>query len=130
MNEDELILAPEDAALLLDSWSYYDTPTKALWDRLRACAALVTPPLNGDVVWSGLTARLAKNGTPHNQCKTVVRARSEAEAVRLLQAAGEIISASYFSNHWSVTGNRESLCQAVARGVWVKGTEGWIKAGR
>jgi len=129
MNQGEMILTPEDAELLLRVvHNYYcadgDLPA---WHQLRArifaCAALVLPPLNGDKVWTGLTTDIIRPG----QTPTVVRARSKAEAIRLLQAARERISAGWFANHWSVTGNCEQLCAAKERGVYVKTPEGWIK---
>ena len=123
-----MILTPEDAALLVRSLGsdnvYAVVGALAdLYERLKACAALVPPPLNGDKVWYGLTTDIIRPG----QKPTVVRARSNAEAIRLLQAARQRISAGWFSNHWSRTSNREDLCAAKERGVYVKTPEGWIK---
>ncbi len=136
MNQGEMILTPEDAAILVRerSWSLGNPPSFAesaeyarVFTKIRACAALVPPPLNGDKVWSGLTIGLVRTGKHQNQSQTVVRAKSKAEAVRLLNAAGERISAFHFSQHWGVTGNREQLCAAKERGVYVSTRGGWVK---
>jgi hypothetical protein len=134
--EDLLSITPEDAAVLLrgglvSSALLTDGELKAydvIVKRLEAHAKLAIPPIGKDKVWSGFTFRLAKNGTQHNQCRTVVRARNKAEAVRLLDAAGERMNPTYFNRYFGGTGNREELCLAVERGVWVKDSEGWIKA--
>ncbi len=130
----EMILTPEDAALLLPALQQSDAPSwvsgnRVAWhqllERIEACAALVPPPLNGDKVWYGLTMGLVRNG---RQSETIVRAKSQAEASRLLELAGEgRTTVGHLRNYWSVTGNREQLCVAVERGVWVKGSNGWIK---
>lgn len=137
MNE-LLGLTPEDAALLLRVFTGDITMTdtsgaayRELKNRLESHATLVVPPMGKDKVWHGMTTGIIKwkAGQPHqNQWDTVVRAKSAAEAVRMLQAAGERVSASHFSSHWGITSNRESLVQCTAPGVWVKGPKGWVKA--
>ena len=143
MSQGEMVLTPEDAALLLmlirpESMSFW-VPSADLkqWEGLRqkleACAALVPPPLNGDLVSFGLTTGLLDNGRPQNQSETIVRARSMAQAVRLLGKAGEHVSTYRFRNYWTVTGNRVQLVVAKEEGVWVNpyrwsdNPEGWIK---
>jgi len=125
---DLLGLTPEDAVLIceaLEVSSYHDierwpAAKQLRWHelsvKLEAHAKLVPPPLGKDKVWHGLTMRLVDTGTVQNQAQTIVRARSAAEAVRLLNAAGEYISASHFKNYWGLTGNREQLVQAVEPG--------------
>jgi len=128
MNQGEMILTPEDAALLLRALHGYGNEDQAEWHPLRArifaCAALVPPPLNGDKVWHGMTMGVIRNG---RQSTTIVRAKSQAEALRMLHTAGHSITAGHLRNYWSVTGNREELCVAKERGVYVQTPEGWIK---
>jgi hypothetical protein len=134
MNQGEIVLFPEDAALLLQMLQprcEYDPATcYRLFDRLEACAKLVIPNMGKDKVWYGLTTNFVRLNAGHNQADTIVRASSKAEAVRLLNAAAghPMMTMHQFSGWWSETGNREQLAQATEKGVWVKGSEGWVKA--
>ena len=125
-----LILTPEDCAELLRHLTGWVRPNAEMLARLEAHARLVPPPLNGDKVWSGRPlwrASVFADGSRHNQIETVVRAKTKAEAHRLLSAAGNAQTTTQFAGHWGQTGNREQLAVAVERGVWAKGTEGWVK---
>ena len=139
----DLMLTPEDAALLYPLLSRVTTRPQwkdservqfiGLLGRMEAHARLVPPPLNGDKVWYGLTTHFAQGEARRNQSATIVRAKSQAEAVRLLNAAGDHISVGHFSKYWSVTGNRYELCTATECGIWVnpiqrsEALEDWIK---
>ena len=134
MTQDDMILTPEDAALLLAIYdgrpvlSFTGPEARAqLLERIEECAAKVPLPLNGDKVWYGLTIGLVRTGAYQNQSPTIVRARNQAEAVRLLNAAGANIGSHHFRCYWSVTRNRDQLRAATRRGVWVQRPNGdWV----
>jgi len=137
MSDDLLGITPEEAALLLRVYKRditmedtFNDPYVTLKARIEAHAKLVIPDMGKDKVWSGMSSGIIKwkTGMPHqNQWSTVVRARSAAQAVRMLNAAGDRTSQTHFRSHWSITGNRESLCQCTEPGVYVKGPDGWVK---
>lgn len=131
MNQGEMILTPEEAKDLLRYLEYRDSAMcpaiDKLMPRIRACAAMVAPPLNGDKVWGGLTTRLIERGDAHRHSHTVVRAQSEDKAARLLGLAGERLGANRIRESWFLTNDAELLRMATEPGVWVKGAEGWRK---
>jgi len=121
-----LILTPEDCVLLLRAMkgdiTMTDTsglPWQSLRARIESHADLVPPSLNGDRVWYS--------------CRWTVRARSKAEALRMLECANMRISASRLKSHWVEL----SACPVYAteRGVWhnvgpestLSGKESWLK---
>lgn len=130
MQSMDLELTPEDAALLV-RWSIGGRPSSpnfsALWSRIETHAALVPAPLNGDKVWGGLTVGLVHRNYNGNQARTIVRAKTKAEAIRMLESVRQKMSATHFNNYWGETGNREELALAKERGVWAQGAEGWVK---
>lgn len=139
MHEENLVLTPEDCALIIKALSEdpMETLTGGARDRydelvysLKESAKLVLAPLNGDKVWGGLPSysrSVIYNGKTHNQVRTIVRARNKAEAMRFLGAAGVDCSPTNFNNYWSVTGNRRELSLVTERGVWAEGNDGWVR---
>ncbi len=120
-------LSPEDCALLIDvldnGFSLVSQHGKfyKLRESIQSCAALVPPPLNGDKVWSGLTF-------DRPQRTIIVRAKSRAEVVRMLNAAGYRYTAGYIKEYWSEDSSfRDYLLAAKDRGVYVCGPNGWEK---
>jgi hypothetical protein len=140
IGHDLLSLSPEDCALLLNVFESIQVmlPKRVpisisarhndyidKWFELRSsiqsCAALVPPPLNGDKVWSGVTF-----DSP--QRTIIVRAKSRAEVVRMLNAAGYRYTAGYIKEYWSEDSSfRDYLLAAKERGVYVRGPKGWEK---
>jgi hypothetical protein len=123
-----LTLTPEDCELLLACSPF---PPSGTWqpgrrDRfielvaeLKRYAALVPPPLNGDRVW--------------HSSRWTVRARSNAEALRMLESANMRTPASRLKSHWVEL----PACPVyvTGRGVWhnvgpestLSGKESWVK---
>lgn len=141
IHEGSLVLTPADCALLLRVLpddvrdeipvaGERDKYFELCWS-LRKSAELVPIPLNGDKVWNGLVSwrpEILDNGDRHNQVRTVVRARSKAEALRLLAAVdGRGESPSRFNTHWSTTAGVKAMSIVTERGVWAEGKDGWVK---
>ena len=138
MHEGSLVLTPEDSALLVDVLESRPLGSNGVRDRysellysLKESAKLVPAPLNGDKLWNGRISwsrDIIDDGTAHNQTHTVVRARSKAEALRMLAAVdgrGETVSR--FNTHWSNTAGVKASAIVTERGVWVEGKGGWVK---
>lgn len=134
--KDGLLLTPEDCALLIEGKCGNVSPParfdkwNELWISIRDHAKLVPAPLNGDKVWYSAVCwnrDLVNDGSSHNQCPTVVRAKTKAAALRMLNACGARESAARFRDYWSETKNRESLLAAKEPGVYAKGSKGWVK---
>lgn len=59
-------------------------------------------------------------GLPNPQVRTIVRAKSQAQACRLLEEAGTGgVSLYQFRNWWTETGNSVEVETATEQGVWV-----------
>jgi hypothetical protein len=119
MTED-LILTPEETKMLVQErllGLYQDRLNCAvIWTRIEAHAKLAPPPLGKDKVWHGALSQ--------SMPIVIVRARSAAEAIKLLNAIKPNISPARFKNYWNVTKNRKELLVATERGVWFKEKDG------